>query len=211
MMKKLAVTVFVMSLTLVGCGSSSTTKVDAGGSAKLDASMVDVAVTPTPEAGQPDVVKSPDVTPPGQPDAGVDTTIVPPVDAAPDTTAVTDVSTTVLDGGTDVVVLKDTGSATTDASHDTTGTTHADAGPDGTSVLHDGSAIRGEVGVVNSPDASEAGSDVGAIMTGDASEEVGSTVDAPGSTVDAPESDAVAEVEAGSTAADGGGDDSSTD
>jgi hypothetical protein len=245
MTRKLAVTVFAMSLMLVGCGSSSTTKVDAGGDAKPatpDGSTADVVqldvVGPTGvEAGQPDVVQSPDVvesqdavqsqdvTNPGQPDAGVDTTIVTPADAARDTTTGTDVSTTVVDGGTDVVVLRDTGSATLDTRPDTTGTTPADAGPDSQSVLLDGSTTGADLVVVISPDASEGGSDAGAIATGDASEagsdagaiatgdasEAGSTVDAPASTVDAPEVGAAdAEGEAGSSAVDGGGGDGST-
>ena len=72
MTRKLAVTVFAMSLTVVGCGSSSTTKVDAG---KKDAisPVADTGSTPDviTQVG-PDVGSGPDVVQ-TQPDAAVDT------------------------------------------------------------------------------------------------------------------------------------------
>jgi hypothetical protein len=76
MTRKLALTVFAMSLALVGCGSSSTTKVnDAGKDVKPGADVVvqPDGVTPTgPEVG-------PEVQQP-QPDAAVDTNNVTPPD-----------------------------------------------------------------------------------------------------------------------------------
>jgi hypothetical protein len=79
MTRKLAVTVFAMSLALVGCGSSSTTKVtDAGNKDAM--SGADVVVQPDmvtangPETGSagPEVQQA-------QPDAAVDTNnVVPP-------------------------------------------------------------------------------------------------------------------------------------
>jgi len=87
MTSKLAVLVFAMSITLVGCGSSSTTKPDAGvGDAKP--AVPDVA---TAEAAKPVD------TNPSTPDAGVDTALPHP-DVAVDT-ATPDVS--VADVGVD--------------------------------------------------------------------------------------------------------------
>ena len=82
MTRKLTVTVFAMSLTLVGCGSSSTTKPDVGADVKpaspdvagSEAAKLDVAVVPGPEAGQ-----TPDV---GQPDVALVDTATPDVSVA---------------------------------------------------------------------------------------------------------------------------------
>ncbi len=112
MMKKLAVTVFALSLTALGCGSDSGTKTDA---AKPDTKPpVEVQPQPDvpvagPEAGpeaQPDLNKGPDLAQPidvakpidvapvdlakpvdvGQIDGGTDAPINPAIDgAAPDT------------------------------------------------------------------------------------------------------------------------------
>jgi hypothetical protein len=96
MMRKLAVTVFAMSLTLVGCGSSSTSKKDAAGDAagdtivQKDTSPKDTTVTS--ETGTPEDAKVADaaadtVVPPGdalQADVAVD---VAPLTDARDTLA----------------------------------------------------------------------------------------------------------------------------
>ena len=87
MTRKLAVTVFAMSLTLVGCGSSSTTKSDAAPDVKPP---VDVAA---PDAAKPEVQ-------PTQPEVG------PPVDVAQADVAVpVDIAVTpdaqVIDAGVD--------------------------------------------------------------------------------------------------------------
>jgi hypothetical protein len=86
MTRKLALTVFAMSLTLVGCGSSSTTKPDVGVDAKVTADVVaptqDLAPASGPEAGQ-----TPDVAP-------VDTAIIPPADGP-----LPDLPVVVVDGG----------------------------------------------------------------------------------------------------------------
>jgi hypothetical protein len=80
MTRKLAVTVFAMSLTLVGCGSSSTTKPDVG--ADVKAPVADVA---GPEAAKPDlaVVPGPEVGVP-TPDAPIPDAAVPADTATPD-------------------------------------------------------------------------------------------------------------------------------
>jgi hypothetical protein len=82
MTRKLALTVFAMSLALVGCGSSSTTKVnDAGRDVRPGADVVAQpdGITPTgPEAG-PEVQQA-------QPDAAVDTNNVTPDLGTPDST-----------------------------------------------------------------------------------------------------------------------------
>ena len=82
MTRKLALTVFAMSLALVGCGSSSTTKVTDAGNKDVRPGADVVAqpdvVTPTgPEAG-------PEVQQP-QPDAAVDTNVTPDL-GTPDST-----------------------------------------------------------------------------------------------------------------------------
>jgi hypothetical protein len=52
MMRKLAVTVFAMSLTLIGCGSSSTSKKDAAGDAAKDTVVVSPDTSPKiPDTG----------------------------------------------------------------------------------------------------------------------------------------------------------------
>ena len=85
MTRKLAVTVFAMSLTLVGCGSSSTTKPDVGVDAKLTADVVaptqDLAPVSGPEAGQ-------------TPDVAVDNAIIAPADGP-----LPDLPVVVVDGG----------------------------------------------------------------------------------------------------------------
>jgi len=86
MMRKLAVTVFAMSLTVVGCGSSSTTKVtDAG---KKD------AITPVADTGS-----IPDVINPAGPEAGPDTVLTVPPDAAVDISSVSGPEGGTPDGG----------------------------------------------------------------------------------------------------------------
>lgn len=67
MMRKLIVTVFAMSLTLVGCGSSSTTKPDAGSDVKapgaevgLDTAKLDRPVVP-PDGQLADLAQPADV------------------------------------------------------------------------------------------------------------------------------------------------------
>ena len=119
MTRKLAVTVFVMSLTLVGCGSSSPSKPDVGADTKAPVADVNVLSPdtvvqpqPGPEAGTPDTAQV-------QPDAALDTGIdTPRPDAAvvdlaggeagpvvPDT-RLPDTGTVKLDGGVDVPPVK---------------------------------------------------------------------------------------------------------
>jgi hypothetical protein len=93
MTRKLAVTVFAMSLALVGCGSSSTTKVNDAGNkdVKAGADVVaqpDLAPTPGPDLApaQPDVQ-------PAQPDAAVDTNPVTLPDGGVDTADAGEVGT----------------------------------------------------------------------------------------------------------------------
>ena len=159
MTRKFTVTVFAMSLALVGCGSSSTTPVDASpdGHPALDSGAPDVVKTDVvaqvgPEAGQPDVITLPA-------DAAVDTVIPTPGDAAP----------------ADVVALPtDSGPAGAE-----TGPISTDTGP----ANHDGGAD-----VQSPPDAPAAGSETGPSITPDAiGHDVITSVtpDAPG-TPDAP-------------------------
>ncbi|MGB8297216.1 MAG: hypothetical protein WCG85_17440 [Polyangia bacterium] len=86
MTRKLAVTVFAMSLTLVGCGSSSTTKVNDAGTDAKSATPDGIVAQPDglmptgPETGSagPEVQKA-------QPDAAVDTNnVTPPADGGLD-------------------------------------------------------------------------------------------------------------------------------
>ena len=104
MTRKLAVTVFVMSLALVGCGSSSTTKVDAGKPApnagvKLDAVNLqpDTGSVPRGDAGVADVVPVPD--------SGAPTDAVSLATDGGTDTASTDAGPAKLDGGADVQSL----------------------------------------------------------------------------------------------------------
>ena len=145
MTRKLAVTVFAMSLTLVGCGSSSTTKQDASIDAKPDGitkpdatpDMPDTAVVSAPDT-LPDVPKdlAPDTTPdtPPRVDVAIDTA----ADAAdggllPSDTRPAD---TRPDGGVDVTIVK------RDAAPDAPAVDAPDAG--------DGAAL--EVGTVDGGD-----------------------------------------------------------
>jgi hypothetical protein len=82
MTRKLAVTVFAMSLTLVGCGSSSTTKPDVG---------ADTKITPADVAPKLDVVSPADVTP-VKLDVAVPTDVTVKLDATPDITPTSDVA-----------------------------------------------------------------------------------------------------------------------
>ena len=159
MTRKFTVTVFAMSLALVGCGSSSTTPVDASpdGHPALDSGAPDVVKTDVvaqvgPEAGQPDVITLPA-------DAAVDTVIPTPGDAAP----------------ADVVALPtDSGPAGAE-----TGPISTDTGP----ANHDGGAD-----VQSPPDVPAAGGETGPSITPDAiGHDVITSVtpDAPG-TPDAP-------------------------
>ncbi len=242
MTRKIAVTVFAMSLALVGCGSSSATKVDAGGDAKLatpDGSTVDAValdvVAPTGiEAGQAaDLAQQTDVTT-LPPDAGIVPTDTAPADVA-----------SVPDGG---AAGKDLGSLAPDASPVDTGKPDGGGGADVQHVQSDVPPVGGDVGPsinhdaagtdaapnenpdapnsgidappsVPAPDAAEeAGSDVLASVIADAAEDAGIDVEpsvAPDAAEDVVTSvDTIAaevEVEAGSSAVDGGGDDGSTD
>jgi hypothetical protein len=89
MMRKLAVTVFAMSLTLVGCGSSSTSKKDAGPDAqtsvdvapKLDTVATPDTFRPTPDTGVLGDVKPAD----GSADTLVTTDTAPKADVIGDT------------------------------------------------------------------------------------------------------------------------------
>jgi len=83
MTRKLAVTVFAMSLALVGCGSSSTTKVTDAGNKDVKAGA-DVVAQPDTTPGPDLATVQPDVQP-AQPDAAVDTNPVTPPDGGLDT------------------------------------------------------------------------------------------------------------------------------
>ncbi len=73
MMRKLAVTVFAMSLTLIGCGSSSTSKKDA-------------ASDTAPDVAKDTIVVTPDTNPVTNPDTGIDT--AKPTDVATDVSVI---------------------------------------------------------------------------------------------------------------------------
>src|ERR1700690_4000589 len=126
MTRKLAVTVFAMSLSLVGCGSSSTTKPDVGVDAKLTADVVaptqDLGPVSGPEAGQ-----TPDVAP-------VDTAIPTPDGPRPD------LPVAVVDGG-----LLDTKPATDvpPVKLDAPDAPAVDAPDAGDGAVHDGGTIDG--------------------------------------------------------------------
>lgn len=128
MTRKLAVTVFAMSLTLVGCGSSSTTKPDVGVDAKVTADVVpptqDLAPVTGPEAGLP--------TPDG-PIADM-----PVVTPTPDG-HVADLPVVVPDGGT---LVPDTKPAT-DVPADTTKDAPSVDAPDVGDGSHDGGTVDG--------------------------------------------------------------------
>mgnify|MGYP001568038301 CR=1 FL=1 len=113
MTRKLAVTAFAMSLTLVGCGSSSTTKSDAAPDVKppTDVPRADTAIPDTGLPTQPDTL-APDTA---QPDLAVDVGI----DTARRDAPVIDVGVDANDTGAvgEVGVLPDT--------------RPADTGPDG--------------------------------------------------------------------------------
>jgi len=104
MMRKLAVTVFAMSLALVGCGSSSTTKKDVG--APPDSKTADTGVAAdTKPAADTNVTPGAEA---GVPDAATDVIVitdVPVGDAVVDGPR-PDVAPT--EGGLDVVVKLDT-------------------------------------------------------------------------------------------------------
>jgi hypothetical protein len=99
MTRKLAVTVFAMSLTLVGCGSSSTTKPDVG---------ADTKITPADVAIKLDVVSPVDVTP-VKLDVAAPTDVTLKQDVAPD------ITTTTPDGANDVTPVKLDGGLIPDA------------------------------------------------------------------------------------------------
>jgi uncharacterized lipoprotein NlpE involved in copper resistance len=141
MMRKLAVTVFAMSLTLVGCGSSSTSKKDAGPDAQTTTDVgakLDVVVA-TPDTLPPttDVVVLTDgKTVDGATDVSITPDTAPKTDVSGDVTPITtdarDGSVTDVQAGDTVVVVRldataDTKITTTDAPADTTPVS-ADAG-----------------------------------------------------------------------------------
>lgn len=166
MTRKFTVTVFAMSLALVGCGSSSTTPVDASpdGHPALDSGAPDVVKTDVvaqvgPEAGQPDVITLPA-------DAAVDTVIPTPGDAAP---------TDVVSLPTDVAVGAETGAISPD-----TGPANHDGAADGQTLPPDAPAAGSETGPSITPDA--IGHDVITSVTPDAP----GTPDAPSTGVDVP-------------------------
>jgi hypothetical protein len=120
MTRKLAVTVFAMSLALVGCGSSSTTKVDGGGPdtkpAQLDAApKLDAANLPTDtgivtpsDAGAADAVVATDSGPvtdavPPIADGGKDTGSVPTDGAPAKLDGSADAQSLPLDGGSSII------------------------------------------------------------------------------------------------------------
>jgi hypothetical protein len=101
MTRKLAVTVFAMSLTLVGCGSSSTTKPDAAADGKMMADtmpvMPDTATAPTPDGPMiADVAVDNPVATPDGPVADMPV-VVPDGGMLPDTKPATDVPAPKLD------------------------------------------------------------------------------------------------------------------
>lgn len=125
MTRKLAVTVFAMSLTLVGCGSSSTTKPDAAVDGKMTADTMtvtpDTAMTTTPDVG------------PMAPDVAVDNAVVTPDGPAADLPVV------VPDGG----ILPDTKPASTDVPSDTAKDAPTVDAPDVGDGSHDGGTVDG--------------------------------------------------------------------
>jgi hypothetical protein len=87
MMKKLAVTVFVLSLAAIGCGSDSgTPKKDSGTDAKgIDTQSIDVQVKTDLSVTVPDAPVGNEVQPdmPAPLDMSVDQVIIKPVDTNP--------------------------------------------------------------------------------------------------------------------------------
>jgi hypothetical protein len=167
MTRKLAVTVFAMSLTLVGCGSSSTTKVDGGTDAK---------VSPAPDAGvkldTANLAPDTGIVPPG--DAGAADVLV-----APDSGPVTDAVTLLPDGGTDTTSLTpDTSPAKPEGGADVQILPPDAAGSDGgTSLIPDAAkdvatTANPDVPVSGNPDVPASGVDVPPISP-DAATEAG--------------------------------------
>ena len=103
MTRKLAVTVFAMSITLVGCGSSSTTKPDAAVDGKMTADTMtvtpDTASTITPDVGTttPDVAVDNAVATPDGPLPDLPVVVPDGGTLVPDTKPATDVPAPKLD------------------------------------------------------------------------------------------------------------------
>jgi hypothetical protein len=98
MMKKLVATVFVLSLTALGCGSDSGTqpKPDAAPDTRPGAEVQPDQALPGPEAGpeaQPDLAKGPDLAQP------IDTT--KPIDVTTPSDVAKPVDVGTIDGGKD--------------------------------------------------------------------------------------------------------------
>jgi hypothetical protein len=99
MMRKLAVTVFVLSLAAVGCGSDSGTPSKSDTSVQPDGAKAEVAVVPDAPANQDsaDVAVGPETTPPVDTAQSEANTVL---DGGKADTQVVDVTPTV-DGGAD--------------------------------------------------------------------------------------------------------------